>query len=99
MALACGHSAANRGVISVPVGRKFAIQAAGFDCWIDIGTNPAGNALLDNYSFGLIKAGVPYVFFVQAASPPVFLSGLSKDPNADTTPTQVTFIDSGASGI
>ncbi len=99
MALACGHTPANRGVVSVPVGRKFAIQAAGFDCWIDIGTNPAGNAVIGNYSYGLVKAGVPYVFFVQAASAPVFLSGVTTDPNGDVTPTQLTFIDSGTSGI
>jgi hypothetical protein len=99
MALSCGHSVANRGVISVPVGRKFAIQAAAFDCWIHIGTNAAGDAVLNDYRFGLVKAGIPYVFFVQAASPPTFLSGVSTDPNADVSPTQLTFIDSGASGI
>ncbi len=97
MALACGHSVANRGSISVAVGRKWAIQAAGFDCWISISAAP--DVVLNDYRFSLIKAGVLYVEFVQAASGPVFLSALSTDPNADVTPTQVTFIDSGASGI
>lgn len=97
MALACGHSTANRGAISVAVGRKWAIQAAGFDCWISI--NTVADVLLNDFRFSKILAGVLYVEFVQAASGPVFLSALSTDPNADVTPTQITFIDSGSSGI
>ena len=79
------------------VGRKWAIQAAGFDCWISI--SATADVLLNDFRFSLIKAGVLYVEFIQAASGAVFLSALSTDPNADTTPTQITFIDSGASGI
>lgn len=97
MALACGHTPANRGSISVAIGRKWAIQAAGFDCWISIASTP--DVLLNDFRFSLIKAGVLYVEFIQAASGTVFLSALSTDPNADVTPTQITFIDSGASGI
>ncbi len=98
MALSCGHTAANRGVIPVPVGRKFAIQAP-IDCWISISINASGDAMLNDFHFAWIKASIPYVFFIQAASPPVFLSAMTTDPGGDTTPTQVTFVDSGASGI
>lgn len=98
MALACGHTPANRGVISVPVGRKFAISAP-VDCWISISSNAGGDANLSDFRFALIKAGTVYVFLIQGAAPPQFLSGLTIDPNGDTTPTNVTFIDSGASNI
>jgi hypothetical protein len=98
MSLACGHTPANRGVISVPVGRKFAIQAP-VDCWISISTNATGDAVLSNCVFAWILGGKVYVFLVPAASAPVFLSGLTTDPNGDVTPTQLVFIDSGASGI
>ena len=97
MALACGHTPANRGSISVAVGRKWAIQASGSDCWISISDTP--DVLLNDFRFSLIKAGVFYIEYIQAASGPMFLSALSMDPNADVTPTQITFIDSGASGI
>lgn len=97
MALSCGHSVANRGAISVAVGRKWAIQAAAFDCWISISTTP--DVVLNDFHFSKILAGTLYIEFVQAASGPVFLSALSTDPNADVTPTQITFIDSGSSGI
>ncbi len=96
MALALGHTPANRGSVSVPVGRKFAITAP-VDCWISIDSAP--NALERDFRFAWIKAGVPYVFLIQAASGPVFLSGVTTDPNGDSVPTQLTFIDSGASGI
>lgn len=98
MALGCGHTPANRGVISVPVGRKFAIQAP-VDCWISISSNASGDALERDFHYGWIKANVPYVFLIPAASPPQFLSGVTTDPNGDTTPTQLIFIDSGSSGI
>jgi hypothetical protein len=96
MALACGHTPATRGVISVPVGRKFAIQAP-VDCWISISTNAAGDATLSDFHYAWIKGGTVYVFLIPAASPPVFLSGVTTDPNGDVAPTQLTFIDSGAS--
>lgn len=98
MALACGHSNASRGVISVPVGRKFAIQAP-VDCWISISANAAGDALLVNFQFAWILAGKVYVFLIPAASAPQFLSGLTTDANGDSSPTALTFIDSGTSGI
>lgn len=98
MSLALGHTTPNRGSISVPVGRKFAVQAP-VDCWISISAVAAGDAALNDFHFALIKGGLPYVFLIPAASGPVFLSGLSTDPNGDTTPTQLTFIDSGTSGI
>lgn len=98
MSLALGHTPANRGAITVPVGRKFAIQAP-VDCWISISAAAAGDALLNDCHYAWIKGGIPYVFLIPAASGPVFLSGLTTDPNGDTTPTQLTFIDSGASGI
>jgi len=69
------------------------------DCWISISPNAAGDAAIGDFRYGWIKAGIPYVFFVQAGAPPQFLSALTTDPNGDLTPTQVTFIDSGASGI
>lgn len=98
MALNCGHTVGTRGVISVPVGRKFAISAP-VDCWVSISTNAAGDALLGNVQFAWILAGKVYVFLIPAASPPVFLSGMTTDPNGDVTPTALTFIDSGVSGI
>lgn len=98
MSLACGHTPANRGVISVPVGRKFAIQAPA-DCWISISTNASGDAAQGDFHYAWIKGAIPYVFLIPAGSPPVFLSGVTTDPNGDTTPTQLIFIDSGASGI
>jgi hypothetical protein len=98
MSLALGHTPANRGVISVPVGRMFAISAP-IDCWISISTNAGGDALLSNYQFAWILAGKVYTFLIPAASGSAFLSGLTTALNGDTTPTQLTFIDSGASGI
>jgi hypothetical protein len=98
MALNCGHTPANRGVISVPVGRKFAIQAP-VDCWISISTNASGDATIGSYRYAWITGGKVYVFYIEALSPPVFLSGLTTDPNGDSVPTPLTFIDSGASGI
>lgn len=98
MSLAIGHTAPNRGSISVPVGRKFAISAP-VDCWISISAAAVGDAALNDCHFALIKGGLAYVFLIPAASGPVFLSGLSADPNSDSVPTQLTFIDSGTSGI
>lgn len=96
MSLACGHTPANRGVISVPVGRKFAIIAP-VDCAVSI--NTTGDAILGSVIPALMKAGLTYICYVPAASGAVFLSGITTDPNGDVTPTQLTFIDSGASGI
>jgi|SoimicMinimDraft_17_1059745.scaffolds.fasta_scaffold330979_1 hypothetical protein len=98
MALACGHTTPNRGVISIPVGRKFAITAP-VDCWISISTAATGDALLSDFHFAWIRGGIVYVFIIPLGSPPVFLSGLTVDPNGDVAPTQLTFIDSGASPI
>jgi hypothetical protein len=98
MALACGHTTPNRGVISIPVGRKFAVSAP-VDCWISISTSATGDALLSDFHFAWIKGGTVYVFIIPLGSPPVFLSGMTTDTNGDTVPTPLTFIDSGASGI
>jgi len=91
-----GHTAANRGSISVPVGRKFAITSP-VACSVSISTTP--DASLGSVQFAELNAGTVYVFLIPAGSPPVFLSGVTTDPNGDTVPTQLTFIDSGASGI
>ena len=96
MALNCGHSAANRGSISVPVGRKFAVSAP-VKCTVSISSTP--DASLGSVQFAEIEANTVYVFLIPAASGPVFLSGVTTDPNGDTVPTALTFIDSGASGI
>jgi hypothetical protein len=98
MALACGHTAPNRGVISVPVGRKFAISAP-VDCWISISTSASGDAALSDFHYAWIRGGVTYVYVIPSTSPPVFLSGMTTDLNGDVVPTQLTFIDSGASPI
>jgi hypothetical protein len=98
MALNCGHTPANRGVISVPVGRKFAVTAP-VDCWVSISTNAGGDALLNDFRYAWIVGGRVYVFYIPAGSPAVFLSGMTTDLNGDVTPTALTFIDSGASGI
>jgi len=96
MSLAVGHTVANRGSVSVPVGRKFAISAP-VDCAISI--NTVADAILGSTVPAQIKANVVYVCLIPAASGPVVLSGLTTDPNGDVVPTQITFIDSGASGI
>lgn len=93
-----GHTPGNRGVTPVPVGRKFALVSP-VDCSVSISANPTGDALLNNFGFAKLVANVPYVAFIPAAFPPQFLSGITTDQNGDTTPTQLTFIDSGASGI
>jgi hypothetical protein len=91
-----GHTAANRGSVSVPVGRKFALTSP-VACSVSISTAP--DAVLGSVLFAQLSAGIVYVFYIPAGSPPVFLSGLTTDPNGDSVPTQLTFIDSGASGI
>lgn len=91
-----GHSAANRGSISVPVGRKFLIQSP-VDCSVSIDT--VANAVLGSAVPAQLKAGIGYLCFIPAGSPAVVLSGVTTDPNGDTSPTQLTFIDSGTSGI
>lgn len=88
-----------RGVISVPVGRKFAISSP-VDCVVSISSNASGDASLGDVTFATLKGGAPPVIcFIPAASPPQFLSGQTTDPNGDSAPTALTFIDSGASGI
>jgi hypothetical protein len=96
--MALGIPRHGRGVISVPVGRKFAIQSP-VDCAVSISPSAAGDASVGDVTYAQIIAGKAYVFFIPAAAPPQFLSGQTTDPNGDTSPTQLTFIDSGASGI
>lgn len=97
MSLAMPHT--GRGVVSVPVGRKFAL-ASPVDCWVSISTNAAGDANLGDFHFAKLTGGAPpTVYFIPAGSPPAFLSGATTDANGDTVPTQLTFIDSGVSGI
>lgn len=91
--IACGFT--TRGVASVPVGRKFAVIASGFDVWISISANAAGDAAR-HCGFALTKVGVPYIAFIGTGSPPQFISGVTTDPNGDVTPTTLTYIDSGA---
>lgn len=96
MSLALGHTQGQRGSISVPVGRRFAISAP-VDCWISI--SDTADAKLGDCRYAWITAGKVYVYLIPSTSGPVFLSGLTVDANGDSSPTQLTFIDSGASGI
>lgn len=97
MSLAMPHT--GRGVVSVPVGRAFAISSP-VDCSVSISTNPSGDSTLGSVAFAMLKGGnPPTICRIPAGSPPVFLSGTTTDANGDVTPTQLTFIDSGASGI
>jgi hypothetical protein len=98
MSMGVGHTGQNRGVTPVPVGRRFAISAP-VDCWISIGSNASGDASEHDFHHAWILGGKVYVFLIPAASPPQFLSGVTTDPNGDLAPTQITFVDSGASGI
>lgn len=96
--LPLGRRTAQRGVVSVPVGRKFDVTAP-VDVSISISANAAGDALLGSVAFAMLKGGTTYTFLIPASSPPQFLSGLTTDPNGDTTPTQLDFADKGPSNI
>lgn len=94
--LGLGHRAATRGVVSVPAGRLFQVTPA-FDVWISV--SAAGDALERDFHFALLKANKTYSVILPAAGGPYVLSGVTTDPNGDASPTQLTYVDGGPSGI
>lgn len=80
-----------RAVVVTTPNRKWAVSSP-IDCWISLGSNPAGDAA-GTYQFAKIHAGGVYIF--QSTAPDIFLSGQTTDVNGDTVPTPLTFIDSG----
>ena len=96
--VAVGHTTPNRGVTPIVTGRQYDISAP-VDCWISISPIGGGDAVLHDFHFMWLKAGVTYRQFIPVGATPQFLSGLTTDTNGDAVPTTVTFVDQGASGF